>query len=93
MQNHSVRLAPVLEAISEKVAPVKPLASATRTHGVTTLDALSPTCAPFAARWDAEADRRNALRTPENLKKLMVAQRENTSARATAAQAKNQRRA
>jgi hypothetical protein len=93
MQNHSVRLAPMLEAISEKVAPVKTFASATRAHGVNTLDALSPTCAPFAARWDAEADRRNALRTPENLKKLMVAQRENTSARATAAQAKNQRRA
>jgi hypothetical protein len=93
MLNHSVRLAPMLGAISEKVAPVKTFASATRVHGVNVLDALSPTCSPFAARWDAEAERRNALRTPENLKKLMVAQRENTSARGTAAQAKNQRRA
>ncbi|MFE3560606.1 FtsK/SpoIIIE domain-containing protein [Streptomyces sp. NPDC059193] len=93
MQIHSVRLAPMLDAISAKVAPVKTFTSATRAHGVNVLDALSPTFAPLAARWDAEADRRHALRTPENLKKLMVAQRENTSARATSAQAKNQRMA
>lgn len=93
MQIHSVRLAPMLNAISEKVAPVKAFASATRQHGTNTLDALSPTFAPLAARWDTEAERRNTLRTPENLKKLMVAQRENTSARATAAQASNQRTA
>ncbi len=93
MQNHSVRLAPMIGAMSAKVAPVKTFASAIRSQGTNTLDALSPTCAPLAARWDAEADRRNTLRTPENLKKLMVAQRENTSARATAAQAKNQRTA
>ncbi|MFF2189145.1 FtsK/SpoIIIE domain-containing protein [Streptomyces sp. NPDC058155] len=56
-----------------------------------TLDVLSPTLAPFAARWDAEADRRAKLRTPEHLKKLMEAQRGFTSARSTAATAKNQR--
>ncbi|MBV1954210.1 hypothetical protein KUG12_07540, partial [Streptomyces sp. BV333] len=38
------------------------------------LDALGSMCAPLAARWDAEADRRTKLRTPENLKALMVAQ-------------------
>ncbi|MFF8281073.1 MarR family transcriptional regulator [Streptomyces lateritius] len=57
------------------------------------LDAMSPTCAPFAARWDAEADRRAKLRTPENLKRLMEAQRNHTSARATAAAARSQRTA
>ncbi|MFD0162523.1 hypothetical protein ACFVHJ_37615, partial [Streptomyces sp. NPDC127139] len=66
-------------------------ASATEVTNV--VDALSPMCAPVAARWDAAADRRQALRTPENLKKLMAAQRENTSARATAATAKGQRTA
>jgi hypothetical protein len=58
-----------------------------------TLDTLSPTFAPFAQRWDAEADRRNALRTPANLKALIKAQRENTAARSTAATAKVQRQA
>lgn len=56
-------------------------------------DALSPAFAPFAHRWDAEADRRMQLRTPENLKALIAAQRENTSARSTAATAKSQRKA
>lgn len=66
-------------------------ASTTNTTAVA--DALSPMCAPFAARWDAEADRRRQLRTSENLKALMAAQREHTSARATAASAKSQRSA
>ncbi|MGA5042421.1 FtsK/SpoIIIE domain-containing protein [Streptomyces capoamus] len=57
-----------------------------------TLDALAPVAAPFAHRWDAEADRRMALRTPENLKALIEAQRANTSARSTAATTKSQRR-
>ncbi|MFI1856225.1 MarR family transcriptional regulator [Streptomyces sp. NPDC020480] len=57
------------------------------------LDVAAPAVAPFAARWDAEADRRAKLRTPEHLKALIVAQRENTSARSTAATAKAQRRA
>ncbi|MFF5639809.1 FtsK/SpoIIIE domain-containing protein [Streptomyces sp. NPDC012825] len=65
MQNHSVRLASML-------------------------DAMSPACAPLAARWDAEADRRRQLRTPENLKKLMDAQRAHNSARSTAATARTQ---
>ncbi|GAA3909187.1 hypothetical protein [Streptomyces lannensis] len=58
-----------------------------------TLDALAPMCAPFAARWDAEADRRMTLRTSENLKALMEAQKQHTSARVTSAQAKSQRQA
>ena len=66
-------------------------ASATGT--VNALDAISPAFVPFAARWDAEADRRRQLRTPENLKALLTAQREHNSARATAAQAKSQRKA
>jgi hypothetical protein len=57
------------------------------------LDALSPSCAPLAARWDAEADRRRQLRTPENLKKLLDAQKTHNSARSTAATAKSQRTA
>lgn len=89
----SARLAPVVGAMAAKVAPVKNVASAIRSHGTNAADALSPALAPLAARWDAEADRRQALRTPENLKKLMEAQRANTSARATASQAKSQRRA
>jgi S-DNA-T family DNA segregation ATPase FtsK/SpoIIIE len=60
---------------------------------INTADALAPTFAPFAARWDAEADRRRKLRTPQNLKALMDAQRAHNSARSTAAQARNQRSA
>lgn len=57
------------------------------------LDALAPACSPFAARWDAEADRRAKLRTPENLKGLLDAQKAHNSARVTAATAKSQRTA
>lgn len=57
------------------------------------LDTAAPACAPFAHRWDAEADRRAKLRTPENLKALIAAQRANTSARSTAATAASQRKA
>ncbi|MFF2098153.1 FtsK/SpoIIIE domain-containing protein [Streptomyces sp. NPDC058202] len=63
----------------------------TTTNGA--LDALTPMCAPFAARWDREAERRTQLRTPENLKALMAAQREHNSARSTAVMARNQRSA
>jgi S-DNA-T family DNA segregation ATPase FtsK/SpoIIIE len=56
------------------------------------LDSVSLTLAPLASRWNAEADRRKALRTPENLKKPMDAQRAHNSARSTAATAKSQRR-
>jgi hypothetical protein len=55
------------------------------------LDAAAPVFAPFAARWDAEADRRKQLRTPENLKKLMDAQRAHNSARSIASAARSQR--
>ncbi|MEU1270879.1 ATP-binding protein [Streptomyces sp. NPDC005799] len=54
------------------------------------LDALAPVCAPFAARWDLEAERRNKLRTPEHLKALMAAQKEHNAARSTHATAKSQ---
>lgn len=59
---------------------------------VNVADSLAPVFAPFAARWDAEADRRMQLRTPENLKALIAAQREHTSARSTAATAASQRK-
>ena len=62
--------------------------------GITnSLDALASVCAPLAARWDAEATRRKDLRTPENLKTLMDAQRAHNSARSTAATARSQRTA
>jgi hypothetical protein len=79
-----------LKAVSTKIAVGSKLATTSTTN---VLDSLSPMCAPFAARWDAEADRRKSLRTPENLKALMAAQKNHTSARSTAAQAKNQRAA
>jgi len=60
-------------------------------HLTNGLNVLSPACAPLAAWWDAEADRRAKLRTPENLKRLMDAQRAHNSARSTAATAKSQR--
>ncbi|MGW3491935.1 MarR family transcriptional regulator [Streptomyces sp. NPDC001054] len=91
MQIHSVRLTQVIGTM--KTVPVKKLAAATRAQGTNALDAASPLFAPFAARWDAEATRRAELRTPENLKSLMKAQSAHTSARATAAAAKNQRSA
>ena len=56
------------------------------------LDASAAVLAPFAARWDAEADRRKQLRTPENLKALVNAQREYNSARVTERQAAAQLR-
>jgi S-DNA-T family DNA segregation ATPase FtsK/SpoIIIE len=55
------------------------------------LDAAAPSCAPLAARWDAEADRRRKLRTPEHLKALMDAQKNHSSARSLAARAKTDR--
>ncbi|MFF1592719.1 FtsK/SpoIIIE domain-containing protein [Streptomyces sp. NPDC058286] len=58
-----------------------------------TLDALAPVCGPFTFWWDRESERRAQLRTAENLKTLMVAQREHNSARSTAVMARNQRNA
>jgi S-DNA-T family DNA segregation ATPase FtsK/SpoIIIE len=55
------------------------------------LDAMTNALAPFAQKWGEEADRRLKLRTPENLKALMDAQKAHNSARTTAAQAKTQR--
>ncbi|MFF5545434.1 P-loop NTPase family protein, partial [[Kitasatospora] papulosa] len=81
----------VQEAWLTKTVATK--APAVLAAGTNTLDSLSPVFTPFAARWDAEADRRMKLRTPENLKALMDAQRAHTSARATAATAKSQRTA
>lgn len=67
-------------------------ANSARRWSATALDSLAPTCAPFAARWDAEADRRRQLRTPEHLKALITAQREHNSARVVERQAAAQRR-
>ena len=77
-------------AVADKTKSARRWTATTTTNA---LDALSPLCAPLAARWDAEADRRRQLRTPENLKQLLAAQREHNSARATAAQARSQRTA
>ncbi|MFE0873251.1 FtsK/SpoIIIE domain-containing protein [Streptomyces rochei] len=77
-----------LKAVSTKIT--EPTKSALGTIN-TALDSLAPTLAPLAARWDAEADRRAKLRTPENLKALMDAQRAHNSARSTAASARSQR--
>lgn len=79
-----------LKQVSSKITRAAKTAADRITN---TLDALSPVCAPFAARWDAEADRRAKLRTPEHLKALMEAQRNYSSARSTAAQARSQRQA
>lgn len=79
-----------LKAVSTKIT--EPTKSALGTIN-TVLDSMAPTFAPLAARWDTEADRRAKLRTPENLKLLMDAQRAHNSARATAASARSQRSA
>jgi len=79
-----------LKAAWSKIASTTKSGRESITNG---LDAIAPTFAPFAARWDAEADRRRQLRTPENLKRLMEAQKNHTSARSTAAAAKSQRQA
>lgn len=79
-----------LKEVSTKIKAGVTSANTTVTN---TLDVLSPICAPMAARWDAEADRRMALRTPEHLKALLAAQKEHTAARSTAATAKSQRTA
>lgn len=76
-----------LKQVSFKITPVAKTAMNSITRA---LDVIAPSCAPLAARWDAEATRRKSLRTPENLKVLMQAQAAHTSARSTAAQAKNQ---
>ncbi|MEW1605582.1 ATP-binding protein, partial [Streptomyces sp. NPDC093808] len=79
-----------LKEVSTKITEPTKSALGTITN---TLDGLAPVCAPLALRWDTEADRRAKLRTPENLKALMDAQRAYNSARSTAATASAQRRA
>lgn len=79
-----------LKEVSTKITEPTKSALGTITNA---LDVVSPVCAPFAAKWDAEANRRMALRTPENLKRLMDAQKAHNSARATAAAARSQRQA
>lgn len=81
------------EAWSKTTETTKSAWRASATGATNAADALSPAFRPFAERWDMEADRRAKLRTPENLKKLMDAQRAHNSARATAATAKSQRTA
>lgn len=80
------------QAWSKVTGTTKSAWRSSATAGVNTLNTLSPAFAPFAERWNAEEDRRKALRTPENLKALMAAQREHNSARATSRQASAQRR-
>ncbi|MEU3228405.1 FtsK/SpoIIIE domain-containing protein [Streptomyces sp. NPDC006976] len=97
-ENKSARLSVVPSTTAEENSPVKAEAAkrerrSLRSTVSNALDSLAPVAAPLAHRWDAEADRRQALRTPENLKKLMKAQREHTSARATASVARSQRSA
>ncbi|MFF5596670.1 MULTISPECIES: MarR family transcriptional regulator [Streptomyces] len=79
-----------LKEVSTKITEPTKSALGTITNA---LDVVAPVCAPFAAKWDAEANRRMALRTPENLKRLMDAQKAHNSARATAAAARSQRQA
>lgn len=79
-----------LKSVSTKIADGSKLAAS---KIMNTLDVIAPTFAPFAARWDAEADRRRQLRTPENLRRLMDAQRAYNSARSTASTARSQRQA
>lgn len=92
MNLNLARLAPVVGAISAKVAPVKRASSAIRSRGTNAADALSPLFVPLASRWTEEADRRTKLRTPEHLKALIAAQREHGSARVIERQAAAQRR-
>lgn len=80
------------QAWSKISEPTKSAWSWSATTTTNTLDALSPAFAPFAQRWDEEADRRTQMRTQENLKALIAAQREHNAAGTTARQARAQRR-
>ena len=86
-------LVDVVEACSKITSATKWAGRMSASGTVNALDALTPLCLPLAVRWDAEADRRTKLRTPEHLKTLMDAQRAHNSARSTAAQARAQRTA
>ncbi|THJ24451.1 ATP-binding protein, partial [Candidatus Frankia alpina] len=57
---------------------------------MTVLDGLSPACAPFAAWWDAEADRRRELRTPEHQAALADARQDRAVASVAVAQTRSQ---
>lgn len=78
------------EAWSKTAGKTKSGWSASAAGAVNLADSLSPAFVPFAERWDAETARRSKLRTPENLRALMDAQRAHNSARSTAATAKAQ---
>lgn len=67
-------------------------ANSARRWSAMALDRLAPLCAPVAARWDAEAQRRAELRTEEHLKALLKAQRAHSAARTQAASARTQNR-
>lgn len=81
-----------------EAAPAKPtkrgwlISAETLAQARAALDAVAPYCAPVAERWDAESKRRDALRTPENLKALIAAQRDYISARLVERQASAQAR-
>lgn len=55
-------------------------------------DTLTPHCARIARRWDAEAQRRRDLRTPEHLAALVDAQRAHRTARTKATRARAERK-
>lgn len=55
-------------------------------------DTLTPHCARIAQRWDDEAQRRRALRTPDNLAALVDAQRAHRTARTRAVRARADRK-
>ena len=78
-------------------AKIGPTTKAMRTFSAerinTALDAASVPFADFAEWWDAEADRRRKLRTPENLTVLRTAAQANTEAVTAAADAVAQRAA
>lgn len=55
-------------------------------------DELSPPFAPLAKAWDAEAGRRDQLRTPENLKALLKAQKDHAKANSTLSTAQSNKK-
>ncbi|OEJ93120.1 helix-turn-helix transcriptional regulator [Streptomyces thermolilacinus] len=72
------------------------ISKSTKTAGRVSAEMINraaPVAAPMAAWWDAEADRRRQLRTPEHLRALMDAQRAHNAARAASRTARSQRAA
>lgn len=81
------------EAWSKTITPAKLAWRVSTAHVNGAADHLAPMCAPVALWWDREAKRREELRTPENLKQLMAAQRVYRQARGHQAAAVGQSKA